>query len=133
MKRAAAVLSCLLILAFFHFSLAIANSNNSKTLEEHAFATPEQTWDYFKSAILSGDFDTAHKCCCQDETKSVLRFEKMDAAKRKSIVDSMGKLEKIVQEENTAKYKLPRTSKGATFFTYVYFAKENGDWKIAGY
>lgn len=133
MKHAAFLLFCFLLLAPFHIPLTYANSDTANPLNSPTFATPEQTWEQFKSALVSGDFKTALQCFCQSESKSVHRFEKMAAEKRESIVESMGKLEKVEQHENEAKYRLPRSAKGATFFTYVYFEKENGDWKIASY
>ena len=133
MKRAAFLLVCLLGLANFQLSFANNHQDSADALQAHTFATPEETWNHFKSAIMDGDFETAFKCCCPDESRSVLKFEKMAPEKRKTIIESMGPIQKIVQQDKAAKYRLPRNSNGATFYTYVYFEKENAAWKIAGF
>jgi len=133
MKRTVPLLLSLFILTTFGFSFASATSNSSESLQEQTFATPEQTWDQFKAAILDGDFDAAQKCCCQSNSKGVLKFEKMDAEKRKNIILSMQELTKIHQQEDKAKYKLIRNSNGANFSTFVYFEKIDDEWKIENY
>ncbi|MDX2433327.1 MAG: DUF4878 domain-containing protein [Desulfobacterales bacterium] len=97
------------------------------------FATPEQTWSQFKAAILEGDFDTAHKCCTDSKTKGILKFKKMTAEKRESIVQSMQELKKIHLQKDTAKYKLTRNSNGSLLSTFVYFEKIDDEWKIKNY
>ena len=133
MKRTLLLLLGLFILTTFQISFATTNSSNVDSLQDHNFVTPEQTWDQFKTAILKGDFNIARKCCSHGETKGVLKFEKMDDDKRKNIVLSMQELTKINQQENKAKYKLMRSSKGTHFYTYVYFEKINNEWKIKNY
>lgn len=133
MKRTALLLLGLFIVTTFQVSFANTNSYNNDSSQKHTFTTPEQTWGQFKTAILEGDFDTAQKCCCQGKTKGVLKFEKMDAEKRKNIVLSMQNLTKIEQQENKAKYKLMRNSNGTHFFTNVYFEKIDDEWKIEKY
>ena len=61
------------------------------------------------------------------------QFEKMNADKRKNIVQSMQELKKIHQQDNKAKYKLLRQSNGATFSTFIYFEKVDNEWKIENY
>jgi hypothetical protein len=133
MKRTVFLLLCFFLLATFQFSFANASSNIAEPSQVHTFSTPEQTWNLFKTAILKGDFDTAHHCCSEGKTKAVLKFKKMEVDKRKRIVQSMQELEKIHQQDNKAKYKLLRTSKGANFSTFVYFEKVDNEWKIESY
>ena len=133
MKHAAFLLFCLLGLANFQLSFANNLQNSADAHQAHTFATPEETWGHFKSAIMDGDFETAFKCCCSGESRAVLKFEKMAPEKRRIIIESMGPIQKIVQQDNAAKYRLPRISSGATFYTYIYFEKENAAWKIAGF
>ena len=134
MKRAVFLLLCLFLLATFQFSFANTGSNfTAGTAQANTFSTPEQTWNLFKTAIQEGDFDTANNCCTEGKKKGILKFEKMDADKRKNIVQSMQELEKINQQDNKAKYKLIRNSNGTYFFTYVYFKKVGNDWKIENY
>ena len=130
MKRTTLLFLCFFILAAFQFSFANTSSDIDDSSQPHIFDTPEQTWGLFKTAILEGDFDTAHKCCCQDKSKGVLKFEKMDAIKRTGIVQSMQELERIHLLENTAKYKLIRNSNGSSLATFVYFEKVDNNWKI---
>ena len=133
MKRTVFLILCLILLTTFQFSFANTNSNFIEPSQENTYSTPEHTWNLFKTAILEGDFDTAHSCCSEGKTKGVLKFEKMDDGKRKSIVQSMQELEKIHQQDDKAKYKLLRNSNGANFFTFVYFEKVGNEWKIENY
>ena len=121
----------LFVLATFQFSLA--NSNIVDVSSEQTFSTPEQTWNLFKTSILSSDYAMAKKCCRAGEIKRVLKFEKMDAEKRKSIVQSMQSIKKIEMQENTAKYEIVREINGVSFSTFVYFEKVDDGWKIARY
>lgn len=131
MKRFAFLLFPLLVLAALQS--AIANTNGTPNSSEHTFASPEHTWALFKNAILEEDFDTAKQCFCYGKTKGVLKFQRMDAEKRKKIVQSMGQIEKIDEHEKKATYKLPRISNGATFYTYVNFEKVENEWKIESF
>ena len=131
MKRVASLLFPLLLVTTIQ--LASANTNGADTSSEQAFASPEHTWALFKNAILEEDFDTAKKCCCHGKTKGVIKFERMDAEKRKKIVRSMGKIEKVDAGENAATYKVPRHSNGSTFYTYVNFEKVDDEWKIESF
>ena len=133
MKRTVFFLICIFLLATLQFSFANTSSDFTDPSQVNTFSTPEQTWDLFKTALLEGDFDTAHNCCSEGKTRGVLKFKKMDADKRKNIVQSMQELEKIHQQDNKAKYKLLRTSNGADFFTFVYFEKVGNEWKIENY
>ena len=133
MKRAVSLFLFLFVLALFHFSFANTSPGIADPLQQHTFSSPEQTWEHFKAAILEGDFETAHKCCCQDKSRGVLRFELMDAEKRKNIVESMGPIEKVEEQENTAMYKVPRTFAGKSFSTYVNFEKVKDEWKIKSF
>ena len=131
MKNTTLLLLCLFVLATFQYSFA--NTNETDAPLEQAFSTPEQTWGQFKTAILEGDFDSAHECCRQDKSKGVLKFKKMGTEKRKNIVESMQEIEKIHLQENTAKYKLIRNSNGSALSTFVYFEKIDNEWKIENY
>ena len=133
MKRTVFLIFCLFLLATFQFSFANTSSNFIEPSQDNTYSTPEQTWNLFKTALLEGDFDTAHNCCSEGKTKRILKFKKMDAGKRKSIVQSMQGLEKIHQQDDKAKYKLLRNSNGANFFTFVYFEKVGNEWKIENY
>ena len=133
MKRTVFLFLCLILLTTFQFSFANTNSKFIELSQENTYSTPEHTWNLFKTAIMEGDFDTAHSCCSEGKTKSVLKFKKMDAGKRKSIVQSMQELEKVDEQDNKAKYKLLRQSNGINFFTFVYFKKVGNEWKIENY
>ena len=133
MKHTTLFFLCLFILATFQLSFANSNFDTGDSSQPHIFATPEQTWNQFKAAILEGDFDTAHKCCITSKTKGVLKFKKMAAEKRKSIVQSMQELKKIHLHDDTAKYKLTRNSNGSLLSTFVYFKKVDDEWKIENY
>ena len=133
MKPVTILLLSLFLLAVFQFSFANTGSDIGNSSQPQLFASPEQTWSNFKTAIVAGDFDAAHKCCCDSKGKGVLKFKKMNEDKRISIIQSMQELIKIHLSENKAKYKLTRNANGTNFSTFVYFEKIDNDWKIKSY
>jgi len=133
MKHLASLFICLVIIISFQISAASSSSTTAGALPSQQFATPEQTWQVFKTSILTGDYDTAKKCCCTGKTKCVLRFEKMDAEKRKNLVQSMQPIKKVELQGNRAKYEVVRDINGVEFSTFVYFEKMDDGWKIATY
>ena len=133
MRHIAFLLVCFFAATIFQLSLESLYPSVADSSPAFRFATPEQTWDHFKAAILLGDFDAAKKCCSTGKTKSVLKFEKMNDEKRKNLMLSMQQIKKIDLQENTAKYKLVRDINGVAFSTFVYFEKVEDEWKIARY
>ena len=131
MKPFTILLLSLLLLAAFQFSFANTSSDTGDSLQ--LFAKPVQTWSYFKTAIMAGDFEAAHKCCSDSKSKRVLKFKKMNEDKRISIIQSMQELIQIHLQENTAKYKLTRKANGTNLSTFVYFEKIDNDWKIKSF
>ena len=131
MKPVTILLLSLFLLAVFQFSFANTSSDSGDSSQ--LFATPEQTWSNFKTAIMASDFDAAHKCCCDSKGRGVLKFEKMNEDKRISILQSMQELIQIHLQGNTAKYKLTRNANGTNLSTFVYFEKIDNEWKIKSY
>lgn len=131
MKSLTILLLSLFLLAAFQFSFANTSSDSGDSSQ--LFATPEQTWSNFKSAIMAGDFEAAHKCCCDSKGKGVLKFKKMNEDKRISIIQSMEELTQIHLQENAAKYKLTRNANGTNLSSFVYFEKIDNEWKIKSY
>ena len=131
MKSLTILLLSLFLLAAFQFSFANTSSDSGDSSQ--LFATPEQTWSNFKSAIMAGDFEAAHKCCCDSKGKGVLKFKKMNEDKRISIIQSMEELTQIHLQENAAKYKLTRNTNGTNLSSFVYFEKIDNEWKIKSY
>lgn len=134
MKCITSLLVCFFaLIAASQLSSANSTSTTTDSFLSHQYSTPEQTWEIFKASILTGDYDTAKKCCCTGKTKCVLRFEKMDDEKRKNLVQSMQPIKKVELQEHKAKYEVVRDINGVAFSTFVYFEKVAEGWKIANY
>ena len=73
MKRTVFLIFCLFLLATFQFSFANTSSNFNDPSPDNTYSPPEQTWNLFKTALLEGDFDTAHNCCSEGKTKRILK------------------------------------------------------------
>lgn len=94
-----------------------------------AYATPEKTWDVFRSALRRGDRAAAVACF----TPNVLGkwgpvLEKLAAADMKTMADSVRTFAPVVQQEHYAEYAVGREGGAGGI---VSFAKHYGEWKIA--
>ena len=113
---------------YFYPSAAQATSQLGINL-----SSPEATWNEFKKALVGGNYEIALKCCCPGESKKVSRYKRLGAVKTNRIFRTMKSIEKVYQDEETAKYMLHRDVKGRNFTTYISFAKIDNQWKINKY
>ena len=108
MKRIITVAICFCAL----FASSISQSTSEFELEaditpqSQEFSSPEITWNLFKNALIDGDYELAHKCCCPGSNRFISKFEKLGTAKTKDIFQSMKRIEKIYQHDDKAK-KVP--------------------------
>ena len=131
MKKIAALIVtlCMLVAPGISFSKSTDQTNQQGI----NLSSPEATWNAFKKAIVKGDFDMALECCCPEESKKISRYKKLGAAKTNRIFKSIKSIEKVYQDEETAKYMVHRDIKGKNFTTYMSFAKIDNQWKINKY
>ena len=95
-----------------------------------SYSSPEETWRHFKNALLDGNYDSAKDCYYSSHKNNINIFKKIGAFKTKKIIRQMRSLEKVHQENDTAKYMIVRDMQGVEITTYVYFARINNEWKI---
>ena len=110
------------------------NNNISQVIDtDHRakkYSSPQETWLHFKNALLDGNYESAIKCYYSSKRNNVNKFRKIGDFKTKQMIRQMKSLEKVNQEEDTAKYLLVRDMQGVEITTYVYFARINNEWKI---
>ena len=121
---------CMIIAPGISFSPSAAQATSRQGIN---LSSPEATWNEFKKAIVGGNYDMALKCCCPEESKKVSRYKRLGSVKTNRIFRTMKSIEKVYQNEETAKYMLHRDVKGRNFTTYISFAKIENQWKINKY
>ena len=98
------------------------------------FSSPEKTWSVYKNAMITADFESAYKCLMPRYEKKLRSIVKAVGDKRMSEqAKAMNPIEKVVLDENSAKYRLIRNIKGKDISFYVYFINIFGEWKIDKY
>jgi len=131
MKRIAALIVtlCMLVAPGISFS----KSTDQTTEQGINMSSPEATWSAFKKAVVQGNYDKALECCSPEESKKISRYKKLGAVKTNRIFKTIKSIEKVYQDEETAKYMVHRDIKGKNFITYMSFAKIDNQWKINKY
>ena len=131
MKRIAALIVtlCMLVAPDISFS----KSTNQTTEQGINMSSPEATWNAFKKAVVQGNYDMALECCSPGESKKISRYKKLGTVKTNRIFKTIKSIEKVYQDEETAKYMVHRDIKGKNFTTYMSFAKIDNQWKINKY
>lgn len=98
------------------------------------FSSPEKTWVLYKNAMMKGDFESAYKCLMPGYEKKLRSIVEAIGEKRmREIAEAMNPIEKIIADENSAKYRLIRNIKEKNITFYVYFINVFGEWKIDQY
>lgn len=98
------------------------------------FLSPEKTWSVYKNAMIRGDFESAYRCLMPKYKKKLRSIVKAVGEKKMSEkAKEMNPIEKVVSDENSAKYRLIRSIKGKDITFYVYFINVFGEWKIDQY
>ena len=101
---------------------------------DNRFSSPEKTWELYRSSFLSGDIDLANKCLMPEYREKHDAIRKAigdDNMKRK--VEEMRSIEKVIEEDGIAKYRIKREIKGQDITFYIYFINVFGNWKISEY
>ena len=134
MKKIALWSACIcLILGFAICPAAAETSGTNAPQNNRNLSSPEAAWNYFKTAMLLGNYDMALECCCPENNKFVQRITKFGEIKTRKVFMSVTSIEKIFQDKDTAKYKVYRDINGTKLTTFVSFAKIGEQWKIASY
>lgn len=95
------------------------------------FSSPEKTWDLYKSSLINGNLDSALTCLEFTEAKEQKEiFKALGKEKMKKMGEGMQQIQKITQDEQTAKYRIRRQEKGQEITYYIYFSNIFGNWKI---
>jgi hypothetical protein len=131
MNKIAAIIVTLCMMAAP--GISFSQSTVQATEQGVNLSSPEVTWNEFKKAIVEGNYDMALECCCPGETKKINRYKKLGSVKTSRIFRAIKSIEKVYQDEETAKYMLHRDIKGKNFTTYISFAKIDNQWKINKY
>jgi len=112
---------------------------HAETLKENTgsnklnLSSPEAAWDHFKTAMIAGNYAAALECCCPENTDFVQRLTKFGQDKTNRVFRSVTSIEKVFQDNRSARYMVHRSINGTNLTTYVSFAKIAGQWKIASY
>jgi len=82
---------------------------------ERSFSSPEETWAYFRSALLAGNYESAKECYYHEDIKNINVFEKMGEAKTRKIILQMKSFEKVYQESDKGNIFLSGTCRGSKY------------------
>jgi hypothetical protein len=96
------------------------------------FSSPERTWDTYKQALIAGDFELAESCLTPDFAKKHIEILKaLGNEIIKKIALGYQPIQKIVQDDHSAKYRLRQKEIDGAEETYpIYFGNIFGNWKI---
>ena len=102
------------------------------------FSSPEETWELYKNSLKLGNFDTALQCLTQSRAKQEAKvMGLLGKDQMREIAEAMQPIQKITQDEETAKYRIRRTEEVngelVDITYYVYFVNLLGNWKINQY
>ena len=123
-----------LLIVFITIFISIQSTLPATAQEPNKrFATPEATWDFYRSSLSRGDIQSAISCHIPFDTKYSGLFNELGPKKVKQIGHEMGSIEKIISDSSKAKYRLKRQENGMDITYYVYFVQINGEWKIEKY
>jgi hypothetical protein len=98
------------------------------------FSSPEKTWELYRSSFLAGDIELANRCLMPDYREKHDAIRKAigdDIMKRK--VEEMKPIDKVVEEDGRAKYRIKRKMGDQDITYYIYFVQVFGNWKISEY
>ncbi len=115
-----------------------ADYETAKKPPDPKFSSPEKTWDLYKQALIEGDIDLAQSCLLPEFAEVHIEVLKaLGNEKIKEMARAMRPIQKIKQDEESAKYRIRKTEinggQEMDITYYVYFVKIFGAWKIARY
>jgi len=99
---------------------------NSISEPDPRFSSPEKTWEVYKGALISDDFQLAMKCLMprfakkQEAIRNTIGSEKM-----REMAKAMRPIERIIVEDNRAKFRIKRRQGEYDITHYIYFINEN--------
>jgi HEAT repeat protein len=98
---------------------------------DQRFSSPEKTWQLMLESLKKNDLQTA---CEFFSFESARRYKEIFTAlgreKVRQMAVEMRQIQKIIQDADTAKYRIRRNEQGQEITYYIYFVNIFGDWKI---
>jgi len=98
------------------------------------FSSPGKVWELFRSSFLNGDIEIANKCLMpkyREKHDAIRKAIGDDKMKRK--IEEMRPIEKVIEEDGRAKYRIKRRIGDQDITFYIYFVQAFGKWKILRY
>ncbi len=101
---------------------------------DERFSSPEKTWELYRSSFLTGDIELSNRCLMPkfreklEAIRTAIGDEKM---KRK--IEEMRPIERVTDDNGSAKYRIKRKIGDKEITFYVYFVEVFGKWKILRY
>jgi hypothetical protein len=98
------------------------------------FSSPEKTWELYRSCFLAGDIEQVNTCLMPEfrEKHDAIR-KAMGDDKMKRRIEEMRPIEKVIEENGGAKYRIKRKMGDQDITFYIYFVEVFGNWKILRY
>jgi hypothetical protein len=98
------------------------------------FSSPEKTWETYKKAFSEGDFETVKECYAPGGGATIKAFREIGKEKMKEIGETMGDIQKITGNKESAKYRIKRKEKyqdkEQEITYYINFHNIDGEWKM---
>jgi ankyrin repeat protein len=114
-------------------STQLGTNNPEKYKPDPRLSSPVKTWELHKQAVINGDFALLKKTLTRPDHPMIEIFEKLDPEKRRKLVQEMRPIEFIKQDNDSATFRMYRTSKDEEITFYINFTKMLGEWKIEDY
>jgi tetratricopeptide (TPR) repeat protein len=101
------------------------------------FSSPENTWDIYKKAFIEGDIETVKECYVPGGGVTIKAFREIGKEQMKEIGETMGNIQKITGNEESAKYRIKKKEKfkdkEEDITYYIYFQNIDGEWKMQAF
>lgn len=99
------------------------------------FSSPEATWDTYRKALISGDFELALRCLMPTFVEEQSRlFNSMGKEKMKQLAENMRPIERVSGDDYTIEYRIEKREiiRGEPYdISYsIYFRRDFGEWRI---
>ncbi|MBI4843960.1 MAG: hypothetical protein HY809_06520 [Nitrospirae bacterium] len=104
-------------------------------LPDSRFASPEKTWNSYKTALINGDFDLALNCFVPSRAKKQKKvIEAIGKEKMREIARQWELNNKVEENKEKAMYQITSTEehdgKTASYIFDIQFINIVGNWKI---
>lgn len=95
------------------------------------FASPEKTYEIYKKALIEGNIEEVEECYVLGKGSTMKQmFTAIGKDKTKEIGVEMGAIQKIIDDGQTAKYRILRKEEGEDIGYYIIFHNIDGEWKM---